>query len=133
MNITTMLNLPKFKLKKDSYQKKRGASKILIIFCGQCSDYIMTYQKDGPGPLLRCYLDRIHHPEYLSELQNLEFSKKTFSVLSCRACTALIGTPIVYEKENRPAYHMRPGLFALRSINSKKVVFQNEDSFILKK
>jgi hypothetical protein len=74
----------------------------------------MSYQKDGPGPLLRCYLDRIHHPEYLENRQYSAFDKKTADQLLCNTCNALIGTPIIYEKENRPAYQMRYGSFACK-------------------
>jgi hypothetical protein len=74
----------------------------------------MDYQKDGPGPLLRCYTDRIHHPARLRE--------ESFSVrnvgrappLSCSGCGTTLGTPFIYRRkkdeakhkvtENRPAY-----------------------------
>ncbi len=76
----------------------------------------MSYQKDGPGPLLRCYLDRIHHPEFLEKRQYGEFNKQVALQLICEACKEVIGVPIVYEKEDRPAYHMRPGFFSTKSI-----------------
>ena len=100
-----------FKFKNDSYAKRRGVPVMLAISCAKCNAYIMHYQKDGPGPLLRCYLDRIHHPEELHKRQYTPFNKKTFPQLSCNSCTETIGSPIIYEKENRPAYHMRPGFF----------------------
>jgi hypothetical protein len=105
-----------FKFKKDSYTKRRGTPVMLIITCAGCNTYLMHYQKDGPGPLLRCYLDRIHHPEDLHKRQYDEFNKKTAPKLSCSSCTTVIGSPIIYEKENRPAYHMRPGFFAHKKI-----------------
>jgi hypothetical protein len=100
-----------FKFKNDSYAKRRGTPVMLAISCAKCNMYIMHYQKDGPGPLLRCYLDRIHYPEELHNRQYTLFNKKTFPQLSCNSCTTIIGLPIIYEKENRPAYHMRPGFF----------------------
>ncbi|HLB93822.1 MAG TPA: hypothetical protein VJJ81_01110 [Candidatus Babeliales bacterium] len=106
-----MENLPKFKFKKDAYMKKRGTPIMLKISCMQCKKYLMSYQKDGPGPLLRCYLDRIHHPENLKARQYHDFIKSSAPKLNCEICKIVIGTPIVYEKENRPAYHMRPGFF----------------------
>jgi hypothetical protein len=110
----TPINIPKFKLKKDSYQKRRGTPKMLTIFCVPCNVYVMSYQKDGPGPLLRCYLDRIHHPDFLESRQYVEFNKRTASKLICETCKEVIGVPIIYDKENRPAYHMRQGFFCIK-------------------
>ena len=106
-------NLPKFKFKRDSYARRRGTPKMLSIFCSACNNYIMSYQKDGPGPLLRCYIDRIHYPEKLEKRQHEAFNKKTAPHLVCDSCNTVIGSPIVYESEDRPAYHMRPGFFVI--------------------
>lgn len=106
-------DIPKFSFKRDAYMKKRGTPAMLAMHCTECNSYVMSYQKDGPGPLLRCYLDRIHHPENLKKKQYEEFNKKTFAKLECPKCHAVIGSPIIYEKENRPAYHLRPGFFFL--------------------
>jgi hypothetical protein len=76
----------------------------------------MSYQKDGPGPLLRCYLDRIHHPETLAKRQEEAFDKNSAHKLACPSCHIVIGSPILYEKEARPAYHLRPGFFTLKKI-----------------
>lgn len=100
-----------FKFKYDSYTKKRGRPACLIISCSNCKNYIMHYQKDGPGPLLRCYLDRIHYPEELESLQYKYFDKESLKQLICISCNIIIGLPIVYEKENRLAYHMVIGSF----------------------
>ena len=105
-----------FKFKNDSYTKRRGTPVMLIISCATCNAHIMHYQKDGPGPLLRCYLDRIHSPKELHKRQYAEFNKKSFPKLICESCSIVIGSPIIYEKENRPAYHMRPGFFAHKKI-----------------
>ena len=104
----------KIKFKNDSYTKRRGTPVMLTISCALCNTCLMHYQKDGPGPLLRCYLDRIHEPETLNSRQYLPFDKKTFPQLLCDSCCNLIGFPIIYEKENRPAYHMKPGSFSHR-------------------
>lgn len=112
-------SLPQFKFKRDAYMKRRGAPAMLIVSCAACGQYIMSYQKDGPGPLLRCYLDRIHHPEYLEKRQYVEFEKKLAEKLECKECKAVIGTPFIYEKEERPAYHMRPGFFAIKKVRKK--------------
>lgn len=113
-------DLPKFKFKKDSYTRKRGAPIMLLIYCSECSYYIMSYQKDGPGPLLRCYLDRIHHPVEIKKRQYELFDKNTVPKLECSQCKVVIGTPIIYEKEERPAYHMRPGLFTIKKLCRQK-------------
>ena len=110
--------IPKFKFKKDSYVKKRGAPEMLRVMCAHCGHYIMSYQKDGPGPLLRCYLDRIHHPAELEQRQRELFDKKKSPKLECSACNTVIGSPIIYEKENRPAYHLRPGFFSLKKVKN---------------
>ncbi len=80
---------------------------MLAMTCGQCKAYIMSYQKDGPGPLMRCYLDRIHHPEELEQR-----SPK----LVCLECGVVVGSPMMYEKEDRPAYLMRPGYFFIKKV-----------------
>jgi hypothetical protein len=53
----------KFKFKRDTYTRARGTPVMLTISCSLCETYLMSYQKDGPGPLKCCYIDRIHHPE----------------------------------------------------------------------
>jgi hypothetical protein len=106
-----MENLPKFKFKRDAYMKKRGNPAMLLVTCAKCGNYVMHYQKDGPGPLLRCYLDRIHYPEMLRDRQDEAFDTKTSCKLACGKCNVVLGVPMMYEKENRPAYHMRPGFF----------------------
>jgi hypothetical protein len=80
----------------------------------------MSYQKDGPGPLLRCYLDRIHHPEEIQKRQYEVFDKNKSSKLECSQCKVVVGVPIIYEKENRPAYHMRPGFFKTKKLYQGK-------------
>lgn len=112
----TEQNIPKFKFKNDAYMRRRGAPAMLMMSCAGCSSYVMSYQKDGPGPLLRCYLDRIHHPEELSKRQDEPFDKKTAPKLECPHCQTVIGAPMIYEKETRPAYHLRPGFFVLKKL-----------------
>ena len=80
---------------------------------------IYELSKRWPGPLLRCYLDRIHHPEHLEKRQYVKFDKKLAEKLECEECKVVIGTPFIYEKEERPAYHMRPGFFAIKKVRKK--------------
>ena len=107
---------PKFKFKKDFYMKSRGAPAMLAVSCAHCNSWIMYYQKDGPGPLLRCYLDRIHYPKLLEKRQRKTFKKDTFPKLQCPSCQTVIGFPTIYKKENRPAYDLRCGFFSLKKI-----------------
>ena len=55
-----------------------------------------------------------HHPDYLEERQHIKFDKKTAPKLECQGCKVVIGTPFIYEKEKRPAYHMGPGSFSVK-------------------
>lgn len=116
----TLPELPKFKFKNNSHTRNRGAPAMLCIFCVTCNTFLMCYQKDGPGPLLRCYLDRIHFPEDLNKRQCEKFCKSTAPKLECKSCHTVIGVPILYEKEDRPAYHMRPGLFFIKKLYQGK-------------
>jgi hypothetical protein len=102
--------------KMDAYLRCRGTPALISISCAHCDKYLMVYQKDGPGPLLRCYLDRIHHPEPLENRQHDLFDKRHSPVLECSHCKAVIGVPMIYKKENRPAYRMRKGLFKIKRL-----------------
>lgn len=93
-----------------------GTPSILIICCAKCQAYLMSYQKDGPGPLLRCYLDRIHHPDALAQRQHETFEKKSFPKLTCTSCESVIGFPVTYKKEKRAAYHLVPTSFVLKRL-----------------
>lgn len=90
----------------DAYTARRGEPKMLEIKCAQCDNHVISYQKDGPGALLRCYLDRIHAPRYLRERQYQRFDARRSPSLCCEYCRETIGIPMVYKFENRPAYQM---------------------------
>ena len=79
----------------DAFTEKRGEPKMFALYCANCNSYLFTYQKDGPGPLLRCYLDRIHS----------SFNIET-ELCSCSICNAQIGKKGIYEKENRLAFFL---------------------------
>lgn len=98
-------------LKNDRYAKARGGnSHFLDLHCGRCRQHIALYQKDGEGGLLRLYLDRIFAPPSLQALQ-AKSSKKDLPVLKCSnpRCNAIIGVPMVYEKEGRLAFRLLRG------------------------
>ena len=85
-------------MKNDKYKKARGGwSRMLDICCEHCSNHICYYQKDGPGPLKRMYLDRI---------TGLPTKSRQ---LACPSCDSVLGVGITYEKENRPAYRLFVG------------------------
>jgi hypothetical protein len=100
-----------FTLKRDSYREARGGyARFLDIYCRRCHAHLLLYQKDGGGTLFRLYLDRIVAPEALSQLQAAG-SLADVPDLVCPTCQAVIGTPYVYEEENRPSYLLDQGAF----------------------
>lgn len=87
----------------DQFTLKRGGPAWLYISCSKCKSYVMDYQKDGPGPLLRCYLDRIHAPKSLFKLHE----KSTLPpYLMCKGCNKKLGCLAIYEKEDRWAFFL---------------------------
>lgn len=102
--------MTKHTLKKDRYAKVRGGSShFLNIYCAKCNQHIALYQKDGPGSLLRMYLDRILEPESL--LSILKNRQEIATDLKCSNCGLLMGTPMIFERENRPAFRLIRGSF----------------------
>ena len=84
--------------KRDIYTKNRGNySEFLNLYCRKCGTKIARYQKDGPGDLLRIYVDRILENE---ELLEFAIDKKFI----CPHCKRLLGLGYLYPKEQRPAY-----------------------------
>lgn len=96
------------KLKSDKYRKARGGySRFLNIYCDHCGYLVLLYQKDGFGELKRLYLDRIHEPQKLSELQHTQIKK--VPNLICPKCGSLIAIPYTYPKEKRKAFRLFVG------------------------
>jgi len=77
---------------------------LLDIHCRKCEHIVAIYQKDGPGNLRRMYLDRILSPDNLFNLQSLKL--KDVPELKCSKCGQVLGSPYIYEKENRPAFRI---------------------------
>jgi ribosomal protein S27E len=94
-----------FMFKKDKYKIFRGGySRLLNVCCRKCKNIIAVYQKDGPGNLRRMYMDRIFAPAKLTNLQALNI--KDVPVLKCKKCGEVLGTPYMYLKEKRKAFHL---------------------------
>ncbi len=112
-----------------------GTSAFLDIYCAQCRNWLLLYQKDGPGNLFRLYLDRIHEPENLASLSRTNKSQK-FNGLTCTSCGASIGVPMTYEPESRPAFRLIPSTIVKKRSDGTSLVQpdanfkenENEDS-----
>jgi hypothetical protein len=101
--------MSQFKLTNDKYRKARGGrSRLLEIICANCQTPLFKYQKDGPGILKRLYIDRI---------QNF---KSQQSQLICPKCREHLGTLIIYEKENRPAFRLFAGAITKKIVKIPK-------------
>lgn len=85
---------PKFILKSDNYRKSRGGySRCLEVRCEKCKGLVCFYQKDGPGPLKRLYIDRILQPQIFWTQKFL-----------CKKCKSWLGVAMVYKKEHRKCF-----------------------------
>lgn len=106
-----------FSFKNDHYSKSRGGnSHFLCISCSKCNNYLLLYQKDGKGTLIRLYLDRIFDPPNLAKLQKECGHKNDLKNLVCPSCKQLIATPMVYKPENRLAFSLMRGTFIKKKI-----------------
>lgn len=95
-------------LKQDKYRRVRGGhARFFKVSCSACGNFLVLYQKDGPGSLKRMYLDRIFEPGPLTGLQN--FPLKKISNLICAKCKQVIGVPFLYKKEKRPSFRLFEG------------------------
>lgn len=97
--------MPKLKFKRGKFKSSRGGcSRLLDLYCQKCNSLVATYQKDGPGNLLRLYMDRIMSPENLVGLQYKNI--KDTLPLRCGNCELIIGMPYIYEREKRKAFRI---------------------------
>lgn len=107
--------MKKLEFKKDKYKKTRGGySRFLNVSCTNCGNFIALYQKDGPGPLKRLYLDRIFAPQTLVGLEEKTFKK--LPALACKKCQQVVGVPFLYRKEKRPSFRLFQGAVSKRII-----------------
>jgi len=99
-----------YKFQRDRFQKARGGhSRVLDVRCEHCNTHIAYYQKDGPGSLLRMYVDR-----FIDETPRGE-------QLGCVGCKRTLGVRIIYEKEKRPAYRLFAGAVTKRVVSKDKL------------
>lgn len=97
--------MKRLSFKKDIHSNVRGRySRCMDIYCRKCNNFILVYQKDGPGNLRRLYLDRIFLPSNLFNLQNKKLEK--ISCLKCKKCKELLGIPYIYQKEKRKSFKL---------------------------
>jgi hypothetical protein len=99
--------------KNDNYRRVRGGtSTFLSLFCSRCDSWLLLYQKDGEGKLMRCYLNRIFAPSSLEELQNNPNIKDPKDLLSlkCLHCNNIIGHPIRH-RDGRLSFRLIQGSF----------------------
>ena len=72
-------------------KKYGGNVQTYTIKCNTCHADMFDYQKDGLGPLLRCYKDRI-----INSYNNFN---KDLELLTCQCCQSKISFPVTkYEK-----------------------------------
>jgi hypothetical protein len=106
-----MPNNKTFTLKQDAYRQTRGGyARFLNIYCANCKAHVLLYQKDGPGVLLRLYLDRIFAPEHLMGLEQIADIHQVPD-LRCPSCASLLGVPYIWEEEQRKSFLLREGTF----------------------
>lgn len=107
-----------FKLRLDRFMSARGGTSAFYnIYCARCRKWLLLYQKDGTGNIFRLYLDRIHAPENLTSLHRSVGKLPKFSGLVCGYCNASIGVPMLYKREDRPAFRLIPGTIVKQRSN----------------
>jgi hypothetical protein len=109
------------RMKKDKYLRARGGSaRMLDIHCAKCAAWVLKYQKDGVGQLLRCYLNRIFAPPEFAVLQHNPTIRepKDMPNLVCPNCKTVIGTPMRYE-DGRLAYRLMKGTYAKKIVKGE--------------
>lgn len=95
----------KFELKSDRFREARGGySRVLEISCARCGGFQFHYQKDGPGPLLRLYLDRIMDSGRYRQAATRPV--QSLPPFTCANCSEHLGVPVMYSKENRVALRL---------------------------
>jgi hypothetical protein len=91
-------NLINDEFTEDKINKYGGESTMYSINCKNCELHIMDYQKDGNGPLLRIYYDRINN--ICRTPVNSQTVKSTDKII-CKHCNSEIANVMKYAKHGR--------------------------------
>lgn len=80
----------------DPYLHSRGGTYVMYdLHCEKCDAKLGIYQKDGPGPLKRLYVDRLQSANAPAH--------DPMHVWSC-LCKRPLAIAMVYPKEDRPCW-----------------------------
>lgn len=104
-------------MKKDKYLRARGGTaRMLDIHCARCDTWLLRYQKDGVGQLLRCYLNRIFAPQEFAAIQRNPAVKepKDMPNLPCPNCKTVVGTPMRHV-DGRLAFRLVKGTYSKKT------------------
>ena len=94
---------------------------MINVSCMKCGKELFVYQKDGPGWLKRCYLNRILGPEKYEKLQHDKTIKEPMDLKNLKCdCGIVIGSPMKH-KDGRLAFHLIRGKFKRTLNKSKKI------------
>lgn len=111
-----------FTLKNDQYRRERGGTAVFLsLSCANCSRLVAIYQKDGPGSLVRCYLNRFFYPQELALLHRdpAVSSEAKVPPFRCVGCGTLFGMPMRY-RDGRLAYRLVPGTLHKERFDNKQ-------------
>ncbi|MBT5808186.1 hypothetical protein HOI18_02820 [Candidatus Uhrbacteria bacterium] len=104
---------------KDKHRSVRGGkAQMLELSCSKCGEKFFHYQKDGAGPLLRLYLDRIHAPAKYVGMEKRAI--KDLKVIDCKKCGRLIAMPAMYKLEKRKSLRLFEGALTKKRIRLNK-------------
>ena len=85
-------------------KKYSGTVSFYLVACRHCQTQLFAYQKDGDGPLLRCYLDRIRE-----RFDNWQLTDSL--TIQCRNCLTIISFPQnYYIKQDQDRNHFEKRL-----------------------
>lgn len=88
--------MPEWTFIQDQHTQARGEPVMLRLICDRCKHECGWYQKDGPGPLKRCYLDRFHRHPILQYLRSATALHDLPPVFLCTHCNEEIGVRMLY-------------------------------------
>lgn len=116
----TSCETKRFQFVYDQYTQVRGEPKMLELTCKKCNTWFMDYQKDGPGELLRCYVDRIYHPRALRECTFTKDTIHKIDALDCVKCKTVLAVPMMYERQY-PSPEVRSAYKIIRDRNVSRI------------